>query len=279
MSDFAERTRTVFVVVDPAQDRPLALERILNLARGQSNSDRDEAEKGGRLHVFVAVDCDNTDTNANNPAMHRNGRWFLENIVEPLEASGLRFHLEMSWSSDWYGAIIQRSKELKASLIMLPLLSNPSEAARLFNESIWRLMRTAECPVIVVRPAAQTERSIILAAINLQSHKPEYQRLNDVIITSSQWIARTYGSELHFVNAYSDSLNYPDRTQLATRTGVDTAHIHVLSGDADDVIAKTAKEIGATVVVIGTRNRSSRWRGNTAERIITKVECDILAIN
>lgn len=273
MPDSTERP--VFVVVDPAQDRPLALERILKMTRGLGA----EFQRPSKIHVFVAVDCDNTDTDASNPAMHRDSVWFTNNIIQPLEASGFDFTLEMSWSSDWYGAIIQRSKQLGAALIMLPLLSNPSEAGRLFNESIWRLMRTALCPVIVVRPNVQIDRSIILAAINVQSHAPEHQRLNDLIISRSQWIARTYDAKLHFVNAYSDSLNYPDRTQLANRTEVNTANIHVVSGEPEVVIADTAKKIGATVVVIGTRSRASRWRGNTAEKIINKVNCDILAIN
>ncbi len=81
------------------------------------------------------------------------------------------------------------------------------------------------------------------------------------------------------VNAYSDSLHYPDRAQLATKTGVDSNKIHVKGGSPEDVIAEVAKEVNADVVVIGTRKRSSRWRGNTAERIITRVNCDILAIN
>lgn len=276
MSDSADRT--IFVVVDPSQDKPLALQRILSVANPDIGKSL-EYYKGARAHIFLAVDSDNTDTSADNPAIHRPGRWFFDQVVEPMEQSGINFELEMSWSSDWYGSIVQEAAKCNAELIMLPLVNVPSERGRIFNESIWRLMRTAKRPVMVVRPNSQPNRRVILSAINIQSHKPEYQQLNDLIITRTQGVARAHNAELHFVNAYSDSLHYPDRSQLANRTGVDSANIHVRSGTPEEVIAEVAKEINADLVVLGTQNRASRWRGNTAERIITRVDCDILAIN
>lgn len=271
-----EMPRIIFIVVDPAQDTPLALNRALNIAKRASQLQGNSTPK---LHIFMGVDCDNTDTSANNPAIHRDGDWFFKQIIDPLQESGLEFSLEMSWSSDWYGSIISESKKYSPELIMLPLISRPSDHERIFNESIWRLLRTAESPVLVVQPGSPPERKTILAAVNFQSHKPEYQRLNDLIINRGRWVAETNNADLQIVNAYSDSLNYPDRAQLANATEVATDKIHVKSGDPDDVIADTAKEIGADLVVLGTRARSSRWRGNTSERIITKVDCDILTIN
>lgn len=276
MSDSVERN--IFVVVDPSQDKPLALQRVLHLAHPEWGSSR-EYYHNAKSHIFLAVDSDNTDTSAENPAIHREGRWFFEQVVEPLESSGLKFELELSWSNDWYGSIVQEAEKAGAELIVLPLVSTPSEKGRIFNESIWRLLRTAKCPVLVVRPNSPQKRLVILSAINIQSHKPEYQRLNDLIITRTQGVAESHNAELHFVNAYSDSLHYPDRSQLASKTGVPSGNIHVRSGAPEDVIAEVAKEINADLVVIGTRNRGLRWRGNTAERIITKVDCDILAIN
>lgn len=268
--------RTIFVVVDPAQDRPLALERAMLTAEKVAQVQGIPAAKN---HIFIAVDYDNNDTSADNPAMHRDSEWFFDQIITPLETSNLEYSLQMSWSSDWYGSIVAESKRVGAEMIMLPLMTRPSAHERIFNESIWRLLRTAECPVLVVQPGARQQRKSILAAINLQSHKPEYQRLNDLIIERGHWVASNYDAELHIVNVYKDSLNYPDRAQLANKTQVDTANIHVKSGDPDEIIAQVATEIDADLVVLGTRARSSRWRGNTSERIITKVSCDILTIN
>lgn len=268
--------RVIFIVVDPAQDKPLALERALHTAKRAST---DENETKLSLHVFLAVDFDNTDTSANNPAIHRDGVWFFERVINPLKASGLEYSLEMSWSSDWYGSIVSEARKHNAELIMLPMVNRPSGHERIFNESIWRLLRTAESPVLVVQPDSPEERKVILVAVNFQSHKPEYQRLNELILSRGRWLALRYNADLQIVNAYKDSLHYPDRSELANKTEVDTAKIHVKAGDPDEVIAAVAKKIGADLVVLGTRSRSNRWRGNTSEKIITKVDCDILAIS
>lgn len=272
----AELDRVIIVVVDPAQDEPIALNRVLNTVSRSAENEKNLAPK---IHVLMAVDCDNTDTSAKNPAMHRDSDWFFQNVRSPLLESGLDYSIVFSWSSDWYGSIIEESKKYHPELIMLPLMSKPSTHERLFNESIWRLLRTAECPVMAVQPSSPAIRKTILVAVNFQSHKPEYQELNDLIVARGQWIAGKYGADLHIVNAYSDSLHYPDRAQLAEKTGVDTANIHVKAGDPDEVIADVANSINADLVVLGIRKRSSRWRGNTSQKIVTKVDADILAIH
>ena len=266
----------IFIVVDPAQEQPLALERATITARLFRSDDETPTPD---LHVFMSVDADNTDTSADNPSVHRDGSWFFERIIGPLQESEMKYTVEMSWSTDWYGSIIKESKRQEARLIMLPMVRKPSAAGRILKESIWKLLRTSSCPVLIVQPGADPRRKVILMAVNFQSHKPEYERLNEVIISRGQWMAKTYGAELHVVNAYNDSLNYPDRGELAKKTGVESTNIHVLAGDPEDVIAEVAEKIGADILVIGTRARASRWRGNTSEKIITRVDCDILAIN
>lgn len=266
----------IFIVVDPAQEEPLALDRALYTA--SMFAKRSNAPKP-QLHILLAVDMDNTDTSAKNEQIYRNREWFFEKIINPLQESGMQYSMEMSWSTDWYGSIIEGADKQQAELIMLPMIARPSSRERLFNESIWRLLRTATCPILVVQPGAKPKRKNILAAVNFQSHKPEYQRLNQLIINRAQMMAASYGADLHVVNAYSDSLNYPDRAKLATETKVDSGNIHVRIGDPDQVIADVVKEVEADILVIGTRGRSSGWRGNTTERIITKLKCDILSIH
>ena len=267
----------ILIVVDPTQDSAVALDRAIVTAGLIANTPGAPSKR--HMHILVAADMDNNDTSAKNARMRRDRTWFTDELLAPLENSNLEYSLEVSWSADWYGSILKAATDYGADMIMLPLMKKPSTADWFFTESVWRLMRTAGCPVLIVQPQAQSKRAVILAAVNFQSHKKEYQTLNDMIIERGQWISETYGAEMHVVNAYSDSLNYPDRSQLAQRTAVDTANIHVRQGDPDTVISQVAAEVNADIVVIGTRSRFSRWRGNTAEKIVTGVHCDILAIS
>ncbi len=101
----------IFIVVDPAQDNPLALERALMTAK---LIDSDKAALRPSLHIFLAVDMDNTDTSAENAQIYRDGTWFFEKIIDPVQASGLEYTMEMSWSTDWYGSIIEGADKQQA---------------------------------------------------------------------------------------------------------------------------------------------------------------------
>ena len=275
MSEF-KLPKKIFVVVDPSQDEPLALQRSINRALIEDYVGADEFPEQA---VFLSVDMDNTDTSASNPNMRRDADWFRTKILAPLEASQLPYEVELSWSDDWYGAISEGITRHQPGVIIVPLSRKPSPAERIFNDSMWRLMRTITCPVVIAQAKGTARRKKILAAVHFQSDKEEYKVLNDSIIEAAQANAEAYGGELYIVNAYSDSLNYPDRAQLAHKTGVDNSRIFVKSGDADDVISAIAKEVDADLLVLGARRRTSRWRGHTAERIMSKVDCDMLVVN
>lgn len=273
----AELPERILVVVDPTQDSAIALERALYTA-GVIDVTPDMPQRR-EIHVLVAPDMDNADTSAKNPLMRRDVDWFMDKLHNPLIESGLEYTLEVSWASDWYDTILQSAENYGAEMIMVPLLNRPSSTEIFFTESIWRLMRTSNCPVLAVRPNAHPRRKNILAAVHFQSHKKDTQLVNDKIIERCKWMSKIYGSEMHVANAYTDSLNYPDRSILAEKTQISSANIHVRQGAADEVISSVAKEVDADVIVMGTVSRFSRWRGNTAEQIIAKSDCDILAIN
>lgn len=271
--------QNLFIVVDPSQDEPVALDRALITAGLVGKAIPENAPNELNLHVYVAVDADNVDTSADNDRAYRDADWFFDRVITPLQKSGFKYTVEMSWASDWYAGIIHASQRVKAERIMIPMNRRPRAHERLFGESVWHLLRTASCPVLICQADSRPKRNNILVAVNFQSHKPEYNRINDELIERGRWFAENYDANLHFVNAYKDSLHYPDRTQLAAKSGVDRSHIHVRAGAPEDVIAAVAKEIDADVLVIGTVTRASRWRGNTSERILSKIHCDIMVIN
>jgi universal stress protein E len=273
MSEHELESRKIVVVVDPSQDRPVALERILDAADVVRRRNAAETE----VHVLLAVDLDNTDASCDNPNIIRESRWLFENVVEPLNKSGFKYSLQISWCSEWYDSIRKVVAQQNAGGVMLPWYGK-SRGGRLFSESIWHLMRTSPAPVTIVQPNRTSERKSIVAAVNFQSHDGEYQGLNNKIIEVGKFVASSFGATLHLVNAYSDSLHYPDRSQLA-RTGIESENIHVYAGRPEDVIAKVVREVNADSLLLGFRSRPSRWRGATAERIIGKVDCDITTVS
>jgi len=272
-----EHQSTVFVVVDPNDEKHVALERALTTSRDRNPQPR--------LAVFVAVDGEAVDTRAVNDHLFRDESWFREQIRDPISAAGLTCEITVCWSSDWQAAIVQESKRCNAEMIYLPVHAKSSRRFT-FAESKWQVLKTARCPVVLIRPSAKEQRKVVLATVNYQAKTLEQRQLNRQISERATYIAGHYGAELHLVNAYLDSMLYPDRgalAKLADKTGVPTHRIHVKRGYTSDVVEEVAREVDADLVVMGTMNQygetGSFLRGNTAERVIGQLDVDVMVCN
>jgi|TARA_B110000977_G_scaffold123126_1_gene158060 universal stress protein E len=265
----------VFVVVDPTATDHIALQRAIITARFRTTAPK--------LYVFIAVDSESIDTRATNDSLFKNSQWFEDEIHAPLKKEGLDYQIEISWSSEWQRSILKSANRFGADAILLPIQKKKKHTLRLtFSESKWKVLKKATCPVILVRPGAAEQRKVILAAVNFQGIGDQQRLLNANVLTRGKWLAENYGAELHVVNAWKDSMNYPDRGKLAKETGLPSKNIHVVPGYTDEAVAKTASEINADLVIIGTLGQTGQTdtrRGNTAERVISGLDVDVVVVN
>ena len=166
---------------------------------------------------------------------------------------------------------------------MLPILKKKKNALRFtFSESKWKVLKKATCPVILVRPGAAEQRKTILAAVNFQALGKHQQLLNANILAHGKWLSENYGADFHVVNAYIDSMHYPDRGNLAKEAGLPSKNIHVVKGYTDEAVAETAKKLNADLVIMGTLGQTGlvkTRRGNTAERVISALDVDVAVVN
>lgn len=255
------KAETLFVVVDPTQDDHIALQRAIITA-----GLRDTVPK---LKVFIGVDRDATDMSADNLSLYRDSDWF-ETLRQPLDAAGLDFTIVVCWADAWHDAILQAAKRTEADLILVPDYSAKNHRSRL-TDAKWQLLRHSKCPVMLVRPGSRKKREVILGAVKMQETRVEYTRLNDLIVDRGKWMAEAYGADFHVVNAYSDSMNYPDRGNMTRKVGIEAERFHVKQGAPEEAIRQVAEEIDADVVILGVLPRRGGLlaiRGNVSERIM-----------
>lgn len=264
----------LFVVVDPTAEQHIALERAIIISTLR--------ESKPFIYVFVAVDAEASDTRATNDSVFRNQSWFDEKIKQPLANAGLEYLIEVSWSSEWQESIRQSAKRFGADLIYLPVHAKTSSSRFTFTESKWELLKGAYCPVVLIRPGANAQRKVILAAVNFQAQRDVQRELNKKILSQAKHFAEVYGAELHLINGYLDSMSYPDRGRLVNETGLPSDRIHVKNGYTSDVVSELAEEIDADLVIMGTLGQNGMTttrRGNTAERLIAALDTDVMVIN
>ena len=176
---------------------------------------------------------------------------------------------------------------------------------RLFGTTDQKLMRKCPCPVWIVKPSREPYFTRILAAVDLNPTHPETESLARKIMELSTSLATEEGSELHILHVWRLAGETQLRGRAIDTTEVDrivgdmeVAHqteldgllrdyphdsgtVHLIKGQAEDVIPEFAEKLDVDLVVIGTVGRGGvpgLLIGNTAEGVLNEVDCSVLTL-
>jgi len=260
------------IVVDPAHAEHLALNRIINFAGRKRHCDM-------RVHVFVGFEGEDLSAPDQPMEIVRERNW-LDELLVPLENSGVKFNAELFWTRDWETSIINAARRAQADMIVISQSSATNKTS--ITDSIWSLLRNSELPVLTIESGAPDKRENILAAVNMQTTDDEYDALNRKVLLHGKMLAEFYDAKLHVVNAYFDSEDYPDRDKVKRIVDIDRQDIHVQMGKPEEIIAKVTDEVQADLVIMGTMSRRgirATLRKNTSEKVIKNLTVDVLTLN
>lgn len=272
MSEEKRTLNNVLVVVDPSKENQFALKRALKMNK--------IIEGGVKIHLFICYEMDELRKGYGKFEFYCDNKWFAD-LVRPLIDENIDFTAEVFWTADWHLSILGALERNNMDMI---IMSDHTTSKRRYNLSSakWSLLRLSPCPVLIVHPEAKLQRKTILAAVNMQTSNPRYVELNEKILRMSRFMARSYGAEKHVVNAYEDSIEFPDRAKLLRDTETKQHNTHVLQGDPVSIITNVANDIDADVVVIGTLSRRgimAAMKGNKSEEIIRNLHRDVMVLN
>ena len=264
-------TRDIILsVIDPSQDSDTVLQRALGTAKFMSPN--------AHLHFYITPDLDSLHS-MEDAQLCRDESW-LNTLTDQARAAEVSYSYEFAWDCAWEEGVANAALRHRASVILLPLTEKTNDWRNLFHDRTWGLLRSSPCPVWVIHPKKEHHYKTVLAAVRLQQDGASFHRLNRIIIDKARWLAEHHHSDLHIVNAYQDSLYYPDRAKLAKLAGVPNTNIHIHSGSPEQVVEQVAKELNAGAVVMGTPARHAAFglRGTSA-RVINRLQSDVLALN
>jgi universal stress protein E len=263
--------RKLFVVYDPTIEDQLALKRAQVIA----------SNDGSEVHLYACIH-DDTSPAAGAAAGTAAQREILERALEPLKAKGIAVSSEVEWEKDWYSAVINAARRHGADEVLKSSQRHSKGQRLLKKTSDWALIRECHCQVLLVKSAATEEPRKVLAALNLRGETSEYGELNrNILDFCKRYTGGDRGAEVHFLNSHKDLASRPDRGTLLRLCGVDGDHVHIRMGDPDDLIVELAKELGANLVILGNSARSglsALVKSNTAEKVLDKLDCDLLAL-
>lgn len=291
---------TILAVIDNNVDTQPALSRALELA------EKTDATVIALLVVYdfsyeMTTMLSKNEREAMRDAVLNDQRnWLNEEIrrytKRPVE-------VVIKWQSRVFEAIIGTAIQCNADLVVKSSHQTADLVSVIFTPTDWHLLRKCPLPVLLVKEHAWPLYGNIIAAINVGSEDREHLQLNNKITRIAQDYASLLTGNVHLVSAYppapvSIALEIPEFDIQAYHQAVQqhhqqemvrhaeqyqqvAEHCHVREGLPEKVVAHMADSLDAELVVIGTVGRvglSAAFIGNTAERVIDTLQCDVLAI-
>jgi nucleotide-binding universal stress UspA family protein len=225
----------------------------------------------------------------------------LERLVAQAEQQGISASAVVRLGSSW-DELLKQIDEGKHDLVVVGTRKRSGVARTLFGSTAQRLLRTAPCPVWIVKPDELREVREVLVATDLTDACQE-------ALHAGVYVSRLLNAKLFVVH----SLEFPfeaylhaagiapeeiakQRNKIRTEArqkldaqlqktdgrtlnfGVKT---EILEGSPDDVLPKFIETNQIDLLVIGTHARQGlgRWMlGNTAERLLPLVHASVLTV-
>lgn len=236
-------------------------------------------------------------------SLMNNCQMWLDSYTAEAESLGIEISTEVHWQKNLHDAVMASMNTGNFDLVIKGTKPHHNIIDRIFTHSDWNLLRHCPAPVLLVKSQKPWANNRILASIDATSQSAGHRLINENILDFSEYLTNQFSTDLHIVNSYpmvalafamvpevtapSDVQDYITKqhklecSKYARKYNVDENNVHIKEGDPDDVVVAIAKELEVDVVVVGTVGReglSGVLLGNTAERIVDRVECDVLVI-
>lgn len=184
----------------------------------------------------------------------------------------------------------------------------------LFGSTDMNLMRHCPCPVWIMKPTGQPPCRRILVAVDEEPEGAVKDALNHQLLEMATALALAEFSEIHVAHAWNffgEHLLRTGRSQFSdaevdamvaaeeqgARSWLEDVvdgvakdnevrdylapQLHLLKGQPDAVLPELVRKLAVDLLVMGTVGRTGIpgfFMGNTAERIITQVDCAVLTL-
>lgn len=220
---------------------------------------------------------------------------------------GVKVKVVVEWDYPAHEAIIRAVQRERADLVVAHSHRQGRIARWVLANTDWELIRHCPCPVWFVRQAALPRRPNLLVAVDPFHAHAKPARLDDRLLDAANGLSRMLGATVAVVHAYhapvlaaTSTMTEPFRMpsaayatrdgveraksmvcRLAERFDVDVDRYHLIEGDPSYALPQFSSRHKTDVLVMGAVSRSMISRaaiGNTAERVIDGVDCDVLVI-
>ena len=297
-----DQYKSILVVIDPTTEDQKSLRRAIELAT------RTQSVITAFLSIFdfsyeMTTMLSSEEREDMRKSVVDDRELWLKNIINDLPHQGITINCKVVWHNRPFEAIIEQVISRKYNLVIKATHQHDKFKSVIFTPTDWHVLRKCPCPVLLVKEHSWPENGNILAAINIGSDEAEHQSLNNKITETANIFGQLLKGKVNLVNSYPgtpvniaieipefDSSQYNDSMlkhhqnamlEHAKIFAIPTECTFVKEGLPETVIETISNELDAELVILGTIGRtgiSAALIGNTAEHVIDRLNCDVLAL-
>lgn len=234
----------------------------------------------------------------------------LAQIGGPIKSEGIETS-EVVLQGIPFIEIIRRVLRHGHDLVMKGVTEESGGKGLFFAGDDLHILRKCPCPVWMMKQGSQPKYARVLAAVDPDPMDEQRSALDSLVMDLATSLSAAEGSELHVVNVWhldgENALRHSAFTRVSKETiekmieekrrqshqklksllfdypetGGRERQVHLLKGEARDVIPAFAESNNVDLIVMGTVGRTGIrgfFVGNTAESILNQVECSVLAV-
>ena len=297
----------ILVVLNPDNEKQYALARAVRLAREQKHDDKIKItvlltvyDLSYEMSALLSSEERQEMHNTASEQQRQEVQFYLDKYADP----DIEFDSHIVWNSNEADAIREEVENNQYDLVVKYTKDEESFTSLIFTPVDWQLLRKCPVPVLMVRDGDWKHQRRILIAVNVSGEQEYQNEFNLELVETGMSLAENLNrGNVHLVSAYpvapiNMAIDLPEFNTSGYENGIrgqhlinmkalrqqfciDEDHTHVREGFPEDVIPQVAKEIEAELVILGTVGRtglSAALLGNTAEHVINKLSCNLLAI-
>lgn len=268
----SSRARSILAVIDPTQSDQWALQHAIKIAKRRGISE---------IYAFLCVHSElkaADEAKLEKVELRRQELW-LNELLEDVNSGGVKISPILQWASDWRSAVVAAANDVGAEVVIKRASGRP----RSLTNSDRQLIRNLHCAILLVKSGAEERAGKVLSAVKLKADDEDHRLLDDAVLQISDRICgNDEATEHHVVYAYAESEDFLHPPDIAKRAGVHRSRVHSIDGKAATVIGDVATKISADLVILGNVGRRGLKGisiGNTAEKVLSELQCDLLIIS
>jgi len=243
-------------------------------------------------------------------------RW-LETYVNDVVKQGLTVKIDIEWHKNIVRAVLEKATQVGADIVIKSTHQHPTLNKLFFTPTDWSLLQHCHVPLLLAKSSIESNNKasyqgisyrVIMAAVDPAKSNDKPANLDNAIIDMSVGLAALFEADIHVSHTYQpvglelwqgmssvgmdqslptmdfneyrqhlEAIHQRLLDELVKGYGFEPSSLHLVSGEVEFELTTLVQDNQVDLLVMGMGDKVG-FIGNTVEKILDNVRCDILSV-